>query len=123
MKKVFTLAAAIMMTFAAVAKNPIGSPQTPLRPAMQVEGSFSMIMVPDPQTYNKYASNQPLFELQTAWIAQNISNLNIKYALFTGDMVEHNGKQISYPLPNAYNGDQTGRQQWEAVSRALSRLA
>ena len=92
MKKLFTLAAAMMMVVAAVAKNPTGTPQTTLLPTMQVEGSFSMIMVPDPQTYNKFAANQPLFELQTAWVAQNISNLNIKYTLFTGDMVEQIGR-------------------------------
>ena len=51
MKKLFTLAAAMMMVVAAVAKNPTGTPQTTLLPTMQVEGSFSMIMVPDPQTY------------------------------------------------------------------------
>ena len=122
MKKLFTLTAALLMTFAAVAKNPVGTPQTTLRPTMQVEGSFSMIVVPDPQTYNKFAANQPLFELQTAWIAQNISNLNIKYALFTGDMVEQNNKVVSEGRPGLGNGDQTSRQQWESVSRALARL-
>lgn len=99
-----------------------GEPQIPIYPTLQDSSSFSMILVPDPQSYTKFAANQPLFDLQTAWIAQNIKRLNIKAALFTGDMVEQNGKQISAPLPNSYNGDQTGRQQWEAVSRALSRL-
>ena len=122
MKKVWTLAVALLMVAAAVARNPVGTPLTVLQPTMQVEGSFSMIMVPDPQTYNKFDVNQPLFELQTAWIAHNIDKLNIKAALFTGDMVEQTGKLIYKPLPNDYNGDQTGRQQWEAVSRALSRL-
>jgi hypothetical protein len=37
-------------------------------------------------------------------------------------MVEQNGKLISAGIPNENNGDQTGRQQWEAVSRALARL-
>ena len=99
-----------------------GEPQIPVYPALENEGSFSMIMVPDPQSYMKFAANQPLFDLQTAWIAQNIKRLNIKAALITGDMVEQNNKVISAPLPNDYNGDQTSRQQWEAVSRGLSRL-
>lgn len=99
-----------------------GEPQIPVYPTLQNDSSFTMILVPDPQSYTKFAANQPLFDLQTAWIAQNIKRLNIKAALFTGDMVEQNGKQISAPLPNEYNGDQTGRQQWEAVSRAISRL-
>ena len=106
----------------ALAQDTKGEPQIPVYPALEEEGSFSMIMVPDPQSYVKFAANQPLFELQTAWIAQNIKRLNIKAALFTGDMVEQNNKLISAPLPNEYNGDQTSRQQWEAISRGLARL-
>ena len=98
-------------------------PETVYYPTLEDPKSFSMIMVADPQAYVKFAMNQPLFEFQTAWIAQNIKRLNIKTALFTGDMVEQNNKLISKPLPERYNnGDQTSRQQWEAVSRALSRL-
>lgn len=122
MKKLILMACTLIMTSVALAQSPKGEPVIPVYPTLQEEGSFSMILVPDPQSYTKFAANQPLFELQTAWIAQNINRLNIKAALFTGDMVEQNGKQISLPLPNPYNGDQTGRQQWEAVSRGLSRL-
>ncbi len=122
MKRFFFLLTALLCLNAVFAQSPKGEPGIPVYPTLQDEGSFSMIMVPDPQSYTKFAANQPLFDLQTAWIAQNIKRLNIKAALFTGDMVEQNGKIISKPLPNDYNGDQTGRQQWEAVSRALSRL-
>ena len=122
MKRLTMMFCALILSGTALAQSPKGEPVIPVYPTLQEEGSFSMIMVPDPQSYTKFAANQPLFDLQTAWIAQNIDRLNIKAALFTGDMVEHNGKQISLPLPNPYNGDQTGRQQWEAVSRALSRL-
>lgn len=114
--------AIITLCTAAMAQAPKGEPQIPVYPQLQNEKSFSMILVPDPQSYVKFAANQPLFELQTAWIAQNIDRLNIKAALFTGDMVEQNGKLISAGIPNENNGDQTGRQQWEAVSRALARL-
>lgn len=117
-----TLAILILICTAAMAQAPKGEPQIPVYPQLQDEKSFSMILVPDPQSYVKFAANQPLFELQTAWIAQNIDRLNIKAALFTGDMVEQNGKLISAGIPNENNGDQTGRQQWEAVSRALARL-
>ena len=105
-----------------VAQPSVGEPQIPVYPVLEEKGSFSMIMVPDPQSYVKFAANQPLFELQTAWIVQNIKRLNIKAALFTGDMVEQNNKLISAGLPRVNNGDQTSRQQWEAVSRGLSRL-
>ena len=120
MKRLFCMLIALACISSAAAQK--GEPQIPIYPTLEDENSFSMIMVPDPQSYVKFAANQPLFDLQTAWIAQNIDRLNIKAALFTGDMVEQNGKVISGPLPNEYNGDQTGRQQWEAVSRALSRL-
>ncbi len=122
MKKIFSLISLLALAGVAFAQGPKGEPQIPVYPTLEDENSFSMILVPDPQSYTKFAANQPLFDLQTAWIAQNIDRLNIKAALFTGDMVEQSGKQISGALPNPYNGDQTGRQQWEAVSRALSRL-
>ena len=94
-KATLALLAAILCT-AAMAQAPEGEPQIPVYPELQKEKSFSMILVPDPQSYTKFAANQPLFELQTAWIAQNIERLNIKAALFTGDMVEQNGKKRLY---------------------------
>ncbi len=121
-KKFILLFCVHVLAGMAIAQNIKGEPQIPVYPTLEEEGSFSMIMVPDPQSYVKFAANQPLFDLQTAWIAQNIKRLNIKAALFTGDMVEQNNKLISGPLPNEYNGDQTSRQQWEAISRGLSRL-
>ena len=122
MKRFFLLFTALFCLNSVWAQSPKAEPIIPVYPTLQSEGSFSKIMVPDPQSYTKFAANQPLFDLQTAWIAQNIKRLNIKAALFTGDMVEQNGKITSKPLPNPHNGDQTGRQQGEAVSRALSRL-
>ena len=44
----------------------------PVRPQLSDKHSFSMILLPDPQSYNKFDANQPLFELQTAWIANSI---------------------------------------------------
>ena len=121
-KKLFLLLFAQAITCGLCAQGPKGEPQIPVYPTLENENSFSLIMIPDPQSYVKFAANQPLFELQIAWVAQNIDRLNIKAALFTGDMVEQNNKLISAPLPNDYNGDQTSRQQWEAISRSLARL-
>ena len=45
------------------AQSTKGEPQIPVYPALENEGSFSMIMVPDPQSYVKFAANQPLFDL------------------------------------------------------------
>lgn len=122
MKRLATTLFSLLAACIAAAQAPQGSPQIPVNPTLEDAGSFSMILVPDPQSYTKFAANQPLFELQTAWIAQNIDRLNIRAALFTGDMVEQNNKLISDGIPNPYNGDQSGRRQWEAVSHALARL-
>lgn len=77
-----------------------------------------MILIPDPQSYTKFDANQPLFELQTAWVANSIESLNIKTALCTGDLVEQNEIRI----PDGVNGNQTSEEQWKAASRAFERL-
>ncbi len=80
--------------------------------------SFSMILLGDPQGYIKYDINQPLFELQTAWIADNVDNLNIKAVLCTGDLVEQNDNLVR----NRRMLNQTSREMWENVSRSFERL-
>jgi hypothetical protein len=40
-------------------------------PALSTPGSWSMILVPDPQTYVKFERNQPILELMTSWIKEN----------------------------------------------------
>lgn len=80
--------------------------------------SFSMILLGDPQGYIKYDINQPLFELQTVWISDNIDNLNIKAVLCTGDLVEQNENLIQ----NRNMLNQTSREMWESVSRAFGRI-
>ena len=82
----------------------------PVRPQLSDKHSFSMILLPDPQSYNKFDANQPLFELQTAWIANSIEPLNIKGVLCTGDLVEQNEIRI----PDGINGNQTSEEQWQA---------
>ncbi|HRQ50188.1 MAG TPA: hypothetical protein PLR74_06625, partial [Agriterribacter sp.] len=59
-------------------------------PALSDPHSWSVIMLPDPQTYQKFERNQPLFELMTAWISENIDKLNIQLVVCTGDLVEQN---------------------------------
>ncbi|MDH6358512.1 metallophosphoesterase [Parabacteroides sp. PF5-9] len=81
-------------------------------------GSFSMILLGDPQGYIKYDINQPLFELCTAWIADNVDQLHIKAVLCTGDLVEQNENIVR----NRKMVNQTGREMWSAVSRAFERL-
>lgn len=90
----------------------------PVRATLSDKNSFSMILFPDPQSYIKFDANQPLFELQTAWVVNNMEQLNIKGVLCTGDLVEQNEIRI----PDGVNGNQTSEEQWKAISRAFERL-
>lgn len=81
--------------------------------------SFSMILLGDPQNYVKYDYNQPVLELMTAWIEDNIDSLKTEAVLCTGDLVDQN-ECIVPPYPRF--GNQTSRQQWEFVSHAFARL-
>lgn len=87
-------------------------------PALSDKQSWSMIMLPDPQTYQKFGRNQPIFDLMTAWIEENIPTLNIRLVICTGDLVEQN-EMIN---PNGINGDQPSKRQWESVSRSFNKL-
>lgn len=90
----------------------------PVKVALENEKSFSMILLPDPQSYVKFDVNQPIFDLMTAWVGNNIKSLNIKAVLCTGDLVEQN----EWPVPDGINGNQTSTQQWESVSKSFERL-
>lgn len=80
--------------------------------------AFTMILIGDPQGYIKYDINQPILDICTAWIADQIDNLNIKAVLCTGDLVEQNENIIR----NRKMLNQTSREMWEAVSSSFSRL-
>lgn len=90
----------------------------PVRPQLSDKKSFSMVLIPDPQSYVKFDANQPLFDLQTAWIANSLESLNIKGVMCTGDLVEQNEIRI----PDGVNGNQTSEEQWQAASRSFERL-
>ena len=87
-------------------------------PALSTPGSWSMILVPDPQTYVKFERNQPILELMTSWIKENIDPLNIKLVLCTGDLVEQN-EMIN---PEGTKVNQPSKLQWESVARSFSKL-
>ncbi|MBQ2789505.1 MAG: hypothetical protein IJE97_07685, partial [Thermoguttaceae bacterium] len=40
-------------------------------PALQEKDAWTMVVIPDPQAYSRYGRNQGIFELMTAWIAEN----------------------------------------------------
>src|SRR5690554_5405444 len=87
-------------------------------PKLSHPDSWSIILVPDTQTYVKFERNQGILETMTAWISENIDILNIKMVLCTGDLVEQNELLVS----DNVNGNLPSRDQWLAVSRAFGRL-
>lgn len=112
--------------------NDPSDPSIPLYPALENDSSFSMIFLSDPQAYNKFDLAQPLFEMQTAWTSLMRNRLNVLTALISGDFVEKNDAEHPYVNGGIHssaqyqtdlrNGNQTSQQQWESVSRALTRL-
>jgi hypothetical protein len=87
-------------------------------PKLAEPDAWSLILVPDIQTYSKYSRNQGICELMTAWIAENLQQLKVASVLCTGDIVEQNN--IAKPIDK--NGNQNSLQQWTAASRAFERL-
>lgn len=80
--------------------------------------SFSMILLPDPQTYNKFDYNQGIFDLMLGWVSHNVDPLSIKAVLCTGDLVEQNDLLI----PGGVNGNQTSTEMWKNISHSFERL-
>ncbi len=111
-KLLFVVLASVVGVQAAQAQNRAD------RQSLSDPQSFSLILLGDPQTYHKYDLNQPIFELCTAWIADNLEQLKIKAVLCTGDLVEANDN--TKIRPNMEN--QTSAQQWAAASNAFRRL-
>lgn len=81
-----------------------------------------MVLFGDSQTYSKFTFSQPIFELMTAWTAAHKDLLNIKLALCTGDLVEHNGMLTKFnPRMKSETTNAPSALQWESVARAFSR--
>jgi len=87
-------------------------------PKLSNPDSWSLVLIPDPQSYVKFERNQGALELMTGWISEQIEPLNIGMVLCTGDLVEHN----DWLNPNGTQANQPGKKQWEAVARAFGRL-
>lgn len=87
-------------------------------PSIQQEGGWNLVLFPDPQAYTRYARNQGIYDLMTAWISENVEKLNIKQVVVVGDLVESNNLQHGDPQ----FATQTSKQMWECTSRVLGRL-
>lgn len=87
------------------------------KPSLENKESWSLVMLPDVQNYVKWGRNQPILDLMTAWIEENIDTLNIRMVICVGDLVQNNEK-----INNDYDGNQSTQRQWESVSRSFSKL-
>ncbi len=108
----------ILFVVVVVLNLPLFSQPKPEPPKLSDPDSYTWILLPDLQTYQKFGRNQALFQLMTDWIVDQKENLNIKLVLCTGDLVE----QDNLLVPDGKNGDQPSVKQWEAVQRGLSKL-
>lgn len=98
--------------------NAVKAQEDYIAPKLSNEASWSLILLPDPQTYMKFGRNQGIFELMTGWIEENINTLNIKMVLCTGDLVEQNELLVADDI----NGNKPSREQWLAISKAFEKL-
>lgn len=87
-------------------------------PQLTHQDSWSLVILPDTQSYVKFSRNQGILDLMTAWIEENIGELNIAMVAGTGDLVEQN----NILRGDGVNGNQSSLNQWRAVDRAVSRL-
>jgi hypothetical protein len=92
--------------------------EDPLAPKLSNPKSYTWILLPDPQTYQKFGRNQALFSGMINWIKDQKTKLNIQLVLCTGDLVEQN----NILKPDSINGDQTSLEQWKAVSTSFNQL-
>ena len=68
--------------------GPASADPPPTPPLPFVEGSSTLVVLPDTQVYaERYPS---LFEAQTRWIAEHVRDRNIVFVLHLGDVTEHN---------------------------------
>lgn len=89
-----------------------------VKPKLTNSESWSLVLVPDPQTYVKYDRNVGILNLMTSWIRENVDTLNTQFVLCTGDLVEQN--DLLNPDTKAAN--QNSKQQWTNTSEAFRKL-
>lgn len=88
------------------------------KPKLSNPESWTLTLIPDVQTYVKFARNQGILDIMTTWVTENASQLNTKLVLCTGDLVEQN----DYINPNGKDANQNSTEQWTATRTAFKRL-
>lgn len=88
------------------------------KPKLSDPKSWSLVLVPDPQSYVKFSRNQGILDLMMSWVQETKSELNTKVVLCTGDLVEQN----DLINPSGMEANQNSTQQWTAVKSAFAKL-
>ena len=99
------LCAALLLSVSAVLAAENGEKAAYTPPALEQEGGWTMVVIPDPQQYTS-TRNFPISEIMMNWIAEQRSSLNILHVLCVGDLVNANQKP----------------EQWDFTSRAFALL-
>ena len=113
---------------AVAAKNPEVTNPPFKFPALENPQSWTMVVVPDIQTYVKQIENQGILDMMLAWIVRRRQELNIRQVLFTGDLVYNNSRSF-VEQPHGMRFKRSGslsdlivKEQWQACSRLIGRL-
>jgi hypothetical protein len=94
------------------------SQTVPEPPVLSDPASYTWILLPDVQSYQKFGRNQALFHLMADWIIDQKEKLNIRMVLCVGDLVEQN----NLLQPDGINGDQPSISQWKAARTGFAKL-
>jgi hypothetical protein len=65
---------------------------TMILPCSALSEDFTLVVIPDTQKYSELYPH--IFTAQTQWIKDNIGNLNIKFVMHVGDVVQNLGNEI-----------------------------
>lgn len=108
----------IVLLFGILSLNCAKAQEKYIGPALTDENSWTLALLPDPQTYVKFDYNRPIFDLMLSWINKNVDVLNIASVLCTGDLVENNDNLY----PDGKTGNMNSVGQWEGISQSFDRL-
>ena len=111
------------------AASPKGTlPELAPFPALSDDKSWTMVIVPDIQTYIKQIENNGILDMMLAWIVRRSKEMKIQQVFFTGDLVYSNNarkviqeKGLRFNRAGKYR-DLFGEEQWQTTSRLLERL-
>ncbi len=133
-KKCFVLSfTALLLICTSCAAAPVKKEKAPDTakfkiPALENPESWSMVVVPDVQTYIKQIENNGILDLMLAWIVRRRAEMNIQQVMFTGDLVYNNDITTVTQIPGVRffpTGklcDLVAEEQWKAFSRLMQRL-